>query len=169
MAKRRLRAKKPPKGYRVCVGVCLFNSKGKVWLGRRYGEKGPYSWQFPQGGLDAGETYEFGALRELWEETGVTIEHLEPLGLINDWLTYDFAPGTAPRKGQKHKGQTQRWFAYRFTGPDSAVDLKSHGTQEFSEWKWSDLTKAPKKVVPFKRDVYDQIASEFSQFAKPVR
>ena len=106
------------------------------------------------------------SLRELWEETGITIAHIKPLGRIKEWLYYDFAPGTAPRKGRNHKGQRQLWFAYRFTGPDSAVDLVSHGPQEFSEWKWAKLEKTPDKVVPFKRDVYARLASEFAPFAK---
>lgn len=152
--------------YRPCVGVCLFNSKGRVWLGRRYGEKGPHSWQFPQGGLDKGESPEFGALRELWEETGVTIEHLEPLGHIQDWLIYDYPKGMAPKKGKRFAGQKQLWFAYRFHGTDDDFDLKAHGTQEFSEWKWAKLEQTPKKVIPFKRDVYEQLAREFKRFAK---
>ena len=155
-----------PEDYRPCVGVCLFDRRGRVWLGRRMGETGKHSWQFPQGGLDRGESPEFGALRELWEETGVTIAHIKPLGRIEEWLYYDFAPGTAPRKGRNHKGQRQLWFAYRFTGPDSAVDLVSHGPQEFSEWKWAKLERTPDKVVPFKRDVYARLASEFAPFAK---
>ena len=154
-----------PDDYRPNVGICLFNKAGRVWLGKRMGHSGPHSWQFPQGGLDAGESPEFGALRELFEETGVGVQHLKPLGRIEEWLYYDFAPGTAPRKGLKNKGQRQRWFAYRFTGPDSAVDLKSHGPQEFSKWKWAKLHKTPDSVVPFKRDVYERVASEFAPFA----
>jgi putative (di)nucleoside polyphosphate hydrolase len=154
-----------PADYRPNVGVCLFNRKGRVWLGRRFGQSGKHSWQFPQGGLDEGESPEFGALRELWEETGVTIAHLEPLGHIDEWLYYDFAPGTAKRKGLNFKGQRQLWFAYRFTGKASDVDLVSHGPQEFSEWKWAKLHKTPAKVVPFKRNVYERLAVEFAPFA----
>lgn len=155
-----------PSLYRPCVGVCLFNKKGKVWSGRRYGERGKHSWQFPQGGLDKGETPEFGALRELWEETGITIPYLSPLGHIKDWLYYDYPPGMAPKKGRHYAGQKQLWFAYRFHGKTSDVDLKTHGTQEFSEWKWTRLENTPKRVIPFKRDVYERLADEFRQFSQ---
>ncbi len=156
-----------PSRYRPCVGVCLFNAKGRVWLGRRFGETGTHSWQFPQGGLDAGESAEFGALRELWEETGITIAHLSPLGVVEDWLYYDFPEGMAPKKGRLYAGQKQRWFAYRFHGDASHFNLTTHGSQEFSEWKWAKMRKTPAKVIPFKRDVYERLVIEFTQYATP--
>lgn len=156
-----------PSKYRPCVGICLFDAKGRVWIGRRYGETGPKSWQFPQGGLDAGESAEFGALRELWEETGVTIAQLSPLGEVEDWLYYDFPPDMAPKKGRLYAGQKQRWFAYRFHGNASHVNLTTYGSQEFSEWKWVKLHKTPAKVIPFKRDVYERLVIEFTQYAVP--
>jgi putative (di)nucleoside polyphosphate hydrolase len=160
--------KRNPKDYRPCVGVCLFRPDGRVWLGRRFGETGPHSWQFPQGGLDKGESPEFGALRELREETGIAIEHIKPLGRIDDWLYYDFPKALKLPKSRRHKGQRQLWFAYQFSGPDSAVNLKSHGTQEFSEWKWAKLAKTPEHVVPFKRAVYEQIVVRFGAYARPT-
>ena len=161
-------SKNNPTDYRPCVFICIFNPKGKVWLGRRMGETGPHSWQFPQGGLDDGESAEFGALRELWEETGITIEHLIPLSTIEDWLYYDYPEGLGNRKGQSFKGQRQRWFAYRFTGGPQDVNLKAHGQQEFSDWQWAKLHKSPEKVIPFKRSVYEHLVIAFEQFSKPV-
>jgi putative (di)nucleoside polyphosphate hydrolase len=156
-----------PDHYRPCVGVCLFNKSGRVWLGRRLGHTDEFSWQFPQGGLDDGESPEFGALRELWEETGITIAHLSPLGHIADWLYYDYPPGAGKRKGRNYSGQRQLWYAYQFNGSKKDVNLKAHGTQEFSEWKWAELAETPNTVIPFKRDVYERLVLEFGRYAEP--
>ena len=156
--------------YRPCVGVAVFNADGKVWLGKRYGQEGPYNWQMPQGGMDKGETPEVSAARELFEETGITLDMVTPIGEIEDWLFYDFPPEYRGKKATKNwAGQRQRWFAFRFHGDPSQIDLQSHGPQEFSEWRWGELTEIPELIVPFKRKVYEQLASEFERFAQPVR
>ena len=77
--------------YRPCVGLCVINRKGLVFIGRR--TDGPehidatHVWQMPQGGIDDGEKPYPAALRELYEET--SIQSVEKLGEIQDWLTYD--------------------------------------------------------------------------------
>src|SRR5882757_7341471 len=107
--------------YRPNVGVVLFDRDGRVWLGRRCKTEGPYSWQFPQGGVDDGEDLYAAALRELHEETGVTSVSL--LGRTEDWIAYDFPRGWSGSKAQKGwKGQKQVWFAFRFDGKDSEID-----------------------------------------------
>ena len=110
--------------YRPNVGVVLANAEGRVWLGRRTDTPGPTNWQFPQGGLDAGETLENAALRELLEETGA--RSVAPLGAISEWLPYDFPDDHPRRKGQDWLGQKQMWFAFRFIGEDSEFDLAAH-------------------------------------------
>jgi len=155
--------------YRPAVGVAVFNAEGKVWLGKRFGQDGPYCWQMPQGGMDKGETPEVSAARELFEETGITLEMVTPIGEIQDWLFYDFPASYKNRKATKGwMGQRQRWFAFRFHGEESQIDLKSHGPQEFSEWRWGDLSETPDLIVPFKRKVYERLASEFEGFARPI-
>ena len=159
----------PVSEYRPAAGIVLFNKKGQVWLGKRAGKQVDYVWQFPQGGMDAGESPEFGALRELREETGICVDKLRPLGRIEDQLFYDFPPEYAGRgRMQKWRGQRQYWFAYRFVGQKSDVDLKFHTPPEFTEWKWADIHEAPKLVVPFKRKVYDQLVVEFEGFSEPM-
>lgn len=152
--------------HRPNVGLVLFNSEGKVWLGKRYGADEPWCWQFPQGGMDEGETPEEAGLRELYEETGVTTDLIEPLGGIDDWLTYDFPPEVlAQRKKNRWRGQKQRWFAYRYLGTDAEFDLKAVPPQEFSEFRWVSLETTPQLIIPWKRDVYERVADAFAAFS----
>jgi len=157
-----------PQDYRPCVGIAVFNKNGDVWLGKRFGETGPYVWQMPQGGMDAGEVPEQTAQRELFEETGITQDMVTPLGEIKDWLYYDFPEDYQLKPGRHWLGQRQRWFAYRFHGDETKINLKAHGPQEFSEWKWHPLSDTPNLIVPFKREVYDRLAAEFEGFAQPA-
>ncbi|ESQ92726.1 RNA pyrophosphohydrolase [Asticcacaulis sp. AC460] len=150
-----------PTGYRPNVGVVVFNRDGKVWIGHRYGMAGDYAWQFPQGGIDEGEDLEEAARRELYEETG--IKRIDLIGRTKDWVVYDFpAEVLAQGKiGKNFKGQKQIWFAFRFTGDDSEIDLNAHHEQEFSRWEWCDLGSVIDRVVHFKRDSYRQVIKEF--------
>lgn len=159
------------KDYRPNVGVAVFNTQGKIWLGKRFGEDGPYAWQCPQGGIDEGEKPSKAAIRELYEETGLRGDNLERLGRIKPWLYYDFTPeALIGRKKHKwsHIGQRQKWFAFRYFGDGSDIDLTAHGEQEFSDWRWADLAAIPETVVPFKREVYETLVIEFADYAKPL-
>lgn len=155
--------------YRPAVGIAVFNEFGDVWLGKRFNEKGPYSWQMPQGGIDKGEKPKAASLRELWEETGIRKKDVSLLGSVEDWLYYDFPPEHIGPKSRGWSGQRQKWFAYRFHGKEKKIDLQSHGPQEFSKWKWAPLKKAPDLIVPFKRKVYERLVIEFEPYSKPIR
>ncbi len=150
--------------YRPNVGVVLFHPDGRVWLGRRVGAPGPFNWQFPQGGVDAGEDLQAAALRELVEETGV--RSVTVLGRTDGWLTYDFPPEHSGHGVSKAwKGQRQVWFAARFDGPESEIDLEAHPPVEFDAWRWAYLAETTEVVAPFKREVYAQVVRAFSVFA----
>ncbi len=158
--------------YRRCVGVILFNREGKVWSGRRAGPggtemSGDHIWQFPQGGIDKGEPASFAALRELYEETGIGIQHLTPLAKTEDWLYYDFPSTHKPKEGRNWRGQRQRWYGYRYLGTDADFNLNIHEA-EFTEFKWIDLAQAPDSIVPFKRGVYEELARIFVPYAQPA-
>jgi putative (di)nucleoside polyphosphate hydrolase len=152
--------------HRPNVGVVLFNTAGRVWIGKRYATAGPYAWQFPQGGIDKGEDAEAAALRELYEETGVTADLAEKLGEIPGWLAYDFPPEVlGKRRKNRWKGQKQRWFAYRFLGTDTCFDLKAVPPQEFEAFRWAKLSETAELIIPWKRPVYEQVAEGFSVFS----
>jgi putative (di)nucleoside polyphosphate hydrolase len=159
--------------YRPCVGVTVLNSAGLVFVGRR--SSGPehinatHVWQMPQGGIDPGEDPWSAALRELYEET--SIRSVERLGEVPDWLSYDIPPDIVGAAwGGKFRGQTQKWFALRFTGDDNEINVQSPGggvhTAEFLAWKWEPIANLPDLVVPFKRLVYECVVKEFAKFAR---
>ncbi len=148
--------------YRLGVGMVLFNSAGLVFVGRRKDTPEP-AWQFPQGGIDKGEDPLQAVWREMHEEIGTDKAQL--IGQSCDWLTYDLPPDLAAKSwGGKYRGQKQMWFAFRFVGVDSDIDLETH-TPEFSQWKWMELSLVPDVIVPFKRGLYTQVVAEFLTIA----
>ncbi len=156
--------------YRPCVGVMLLNRSGLAFIGRRR-PKGPqdladgrFEWQMPQGGVDEGEDPAKAARRELFEETNV--RSVAPLAEIDAWLSYDLPPDSTSRWKGKYAGQTQKWFALRFTGEDSEIDIAhpagGHHEPEFDEWRWEHPSRLPELIVPFKRHVYARVVAEFA-------
>lgn len=148
--------------HRANVGLVLFNAEGLVWLGRRAATPDPWTWQFPQGGVDEGEDLFQAALRELEEETGVT--SVTYLGQTEGWIVYDYPPDVLKRGG-RWRGQKQVWFALRFTGEDPEVRLDGHHPPEFEAWRWARLDETPGLIIPFKKAAYEQVVAAFRRFA----
>ena len=150
--------------YRRNVGMVVFNTGGRVWLGRRDGVASPLNWQFPQGGVDKGEDLEVAARRELQEETGITSVSL--LDRAPAWISYDFPAEVIGSRGRGFVGQAQAWFAFRFEGADAEIDLGVHTHPEFDAWRWATLEEALASVVPFKREAYAKVVAAFRHRAK---
>ncbi len=148
--------------YRPCVGVVVINSDGLVWSGRRVDNPND-AWQMPQGGIDEGEDPRTAALRELEEETSIPASDVEVIGEMDDWLPYELPHELVPKlwKG-RYRGQTQKWFAMRFEGPDSLINIETDHP-EFSHWSWMKPSDLVNKIVPFKRDTYERVFSDFKQ------
>lgn len=159
--------------YRPCVGQMVINWNGHVWIGRRPGSnnsegKGTW-WQMPQGGIDPGEDPAAAARRELFEETA--IRSVDPIAELPRWLTYDLPAELIGKAwGGRYRGQQQRWFAYRFLGDDSEINITppTGHDAEFIEWRWSPVTELIDLIVPFKREVYRDVLAAFAPLAKPL-
>ncbi len=147
--------------YRACVGVMLMNPRGEVFVGQRM-DRFTEAWQMPQGGVDKGEAPRDAALRELWEETGVTADLVEIVAETDDWLPYDLPHDIVPNiwKG-RFRGQEQKWFLMRFDGRDDQVRIDTE-TPEFSAWQWLPADRLVASIVPFKRAVYEQVLEAFA-------
>ena len=153
--------------YRLNVGAVLFGGDGRVLIARRAaGNAASGAWQFPQGGIDAGENPATAVMREVGEEIGT--DRVAIIGEHPDWLTYDFPPDVqkATMRG-RFRGQRQRWFALRFEGGEADIRLDATPHQEFDAWRWIALSDAPAIAPGFKRDVYEVVSRSFARFARP--
>ena len=147
--------------YRPCVGLMLMNAEGKIFVGMR--NDGPKdAWQMPQGGVEKGEDARVAALRELWEETGVTADLVEVVAETPGWLPYDLPHDIVPKiwKG-RYRGQEQKWFLLRFIGRDDQINIETDHP-EFTQWKWQEPSRLVEEIVPFKRAVYKQVVDAFA-------
>ena len=145
-------------GYRPNVGIILCNAKNEVFWGKRIRE---HSWQFPQGGIDKGESPEQAMYRELFEEVGLQSHHVHILGRTKNWLRYEVPSHWIKREWRSsYKGQKQIWFLLRLVGRDCDVSLRASGHPEFDAWRWSDYWVPLDSVIEFKRDVYRTALNE---------
>lgn len=141
-------------GYRRGVGLIVCNGQGEVLWARRVGGDG---WQFPQGGVEVGESEEEAAYRELWEEVGLEKRDVRLLGVTEGRFRYDIPEA---RRVRGFRGQEQRWFLFGLVGAESRIRLDVGGSAEFDGWRWVGYWEAVERVVEFKRGVYREVLGE---------
>ena len=149
-------------GFRPNVGIILLNQKSQVFWGKRIRT---HSWQFPQGGIDRGETPEQAMFRELHEEVGLHPQHVQVLARTRDWLRYEVPDRFIRRDARGHyKGQKQIWFLLQLVGHDWDLNLRATDHPEFDAWRWNEYWVPLDVVVEFKRGVYEMALTELSRF-----
>jgi len=152
-------------GYRPNVGIVLANQRNEVFWGKRVNQ---HAWQFPQGGIDHGETPVQAMYRELEEEIGLQRAHVRILGRTRDWLRYEVPERWARRARESnagaYRGQKQIWYLLRMTGRDCDVKLRASGHPEFDAWRWHEYWVPLEAVIEFKREVYRQALIELHRF-----
>lgn len=137
------------------------NDHGQVLWARRVG--GRDAWQFPQGGINRGETPEQALYRELEEEVGLTPGAVELLGCTRGWLRYRL-PKAFVRKGQNPVciGQKQKWFLLRMLADDAEIRFDQNEKPEFDHWQWVSYWYPLNQVIAFKREVYRRAMKELA-------
>lgn len=151
--------------YRPNAGIIIFNKKGKLlWCKRKTGD----GWQFPQGGIDEGETPEEAVLRETYEEVGLDMSKIRIIKENNKWVNYDVPKEKVSKyfsfKNRRFKGQTQKWFLAEFLGDDNDINLNLHNHIEFTEWTWSSYWHPIVAGVEFKRNAYREVLLDLLPF-----
>ncbi|PZP39562.1 MAG: RNA pyrophosphohydrolase [Pseudomonas fluorescens] len=158
------RAVNPARGrLRRNVGLVIVNDEGLVLAGLRSHANGDKAWQLPQGGIEGRERPLAAAYRELTEETGLLPEEVELLSERRSWIDY-----WLPRewvRGRRFAGQTQKWFAFRYTG-EGVPDIARAIDREFEALEWKDSEWLHEHVIPFRKKVYAKIFAEFRRFLK---
>jgi putative (di)nucleoside polyphosphate hydrolase len=152
-------------GFRTNVGIVLIRDGGDAFLGRQVGGRG---WQFPQGGVLAGEPLRAAAYRELNEEIGLSQSDVELVGQTTRWLRYRL-PAKYVRRNRHPMciGQKQRWFLMRLKRQNAQFDFGQTGEPEFDQYRWVNFWEPVREVIYFKRAVYVRALTELAPLAFP--
>jgi putative (di)nucleoside polyphosphate hydrolase len=144
--------------YRLNVGLIIVNNYGKVLICKR---KNSNQWQFPQGGIDKGESPIEAAKREIFEEVGIKPSKIKVLGKIKDWVKYKI-PKELAKKSFKKKGivgQKQKWFIFKIKS-EACITFVNDPDNEFDDFAWVSYWRPIALIVSFKKEVYRNVLAE---------
>lgn len=113
-------------------------------------------WQFPQGGIDEGESSEEALFRELGEEIGT--KKVEIIAEYPDWIAYDF-PSHVAAKMAPYAGQKQRYYLVRLK-KGAVINLETKHP-EFKAYRFVNSDELLTHVAHFKKPVYERVISHF--------
>ena len=146
------------KNYRPNVAAIIMSSlypfEMKFFLAKRVDIKD--AWQFPQGGIDKGETPEMALFRELKEEIGT--DEVEIIAEYPKWLSYDF-PEDVLEKMKPYSGQIQKYFLVRLK-KNAKIKLNTE-IPEFNDYNFVSFDEIDKNVRSFKRESYLKVLNYF--------
>lgn len=146
-------------GYRPNVGIIVANDRGQVLWARRVGQQ---AWQFPQGGINKGESMEAALYRELKEEIGLSKAQVEIVNSTRGWLRYKLPKRYLRQNNTSFIGQKQKWYLLKMLTDDKDVRFDQSETPEFDHWQWVSYWYPLGQVVPFKKDVYRRAMKELA-------
>jgi len=146
-------------GFRANVAMVIINAEGRVFWGKRCRQG---SWQFPQGGINEGETALAAMYRELHEEVGLYPQDVEVISATDRWFKYRLPGRVLGQKNINCIGQKQKWFLLKLRTSPDCIDLNATISPEFETFTWVSHWVAMREVVGFKRRVYAQALNFFA-------
>lgn len=148
------------KPYRPNVAAIIMSSeypkKHSILVAKRVDVKNV--WQFPQGGIDRGETAKEALFRELKEEIGT--DDIKIIAKYPGWLTYDFPPAIKKRM-KPFYGQTQKFYLVKLK-KKALINLQTKHP-EFIDYKFVSPKEAVSMVTKFKRSQYQEAVMYFQK------
>lgn len=149
---------KTKKNYRPNVAAIVLSStypsKCEIFIASRIDVED--AWQFPQGGIDKGESAKEALFRELKEEIGT--DQVDIIAQYPEWVSYNFPPTVASRMAP-YDGQTQRYFLVKLK-KGAKINIKTD-IPEFSQYKFVKTEKLNDYITFFKRTVYKKVLKYF--------
>ena len=147
------------KEYRPNVAILLTREDGRLLICERLRVKG--AWQFPQGGVDDGETLEEALLREVKEEIGLSPESYDIIEMKGGYR-YVYPPGDRKKKRKGwYDGQEQTYFRCLLRDEKAKINI-DRKPKEFRDYKWIKPEDFKLKWLPsFKSETYRKVMSDF--------